>query len=205
VNRLGLVCAAGLLAGGVVVSGQKIAIPEPRRGAGDSVTGAFEGWYYNPDGTRSFLVGYYNRNNRQELDVPIGPENNFDPPTDRGQPTHFYPSRKWWVFKVVVPGDWPKDRRLVWTLTTNGRTSQAKGWLQPEWEVDADLIAKNAARDPSLMTNGTNETDLDHENRHHLSRIRSDFAAAAHFHVDDSLLVLTNHKRGRFLRQGFED
>ena len=47
--------------------------------------------------------------------------------------------------------------------------------------------------------------NLDHENRHHLSRIRSDFAAAAHFHVDDSLLVLTNHKRGRFLRQGFED
>ena len=47
----------------------------------------------------------------------------------------------------------------------HGKTNQAKGWLQPEWEVDKDLIAKNAARDPSLMTNGTNELDLDHENR----------------------------------------
>jgi hypothetical protein len=24
-----------------------------------------------------------------------------------------------------------------------------QGWLQPEWEVDKDLIAKKAARDPS--------------------------------------------------------
>jgi hypothetical protein len=66
---------------------------------------------------------------------------------------------------MVVPKDWPKTRRAVWTLTTHGRTNQAKGWLQPEWEVNTDLIAKNAGRDPSLMTGGTNETDLDHENR----------------------------------------
>ena len=55
-NRLAAFCAAGILAGGVCIFGQ--AIPEPRRGAGDSVTGAFEGWYYNPDGSRAFLVGY---------------------------------------------------------------------------------------------------------------------------------------------------
>ena len=47
-----------------------------------------------------------------------------------------------------------KTGELVWTLTTHGKTNQAKGWLQPEWEVDKDLIAKNAARDPSLMTIG---------------------------------------------------
>jgi hypothetical protein len=95
----------------------------------------------------------------------VGPENNVDAGGDRGQPTHFYPSRKWWVFKVVVPADWPKDRRLTWTLTTKGRTNQAKAWLQPEWEVDQELIAKNAARDPSLMTASSNETDTDHDNR----------------------------------------
>ena len=65
----------------------------------------------------------------------------------------------------AATGDWPKEQRVVWTLITRGRANQAKGWLQPEWQVDKDLIAKNAARDPSLMTNGTNETDLDHENR----------------------------------------
>ena len=131
---------------------------------GQDVSPTFDGWEQNSDGTFTLYFGYFNRNAEEEIDVPIGPANSFDTGSDRGQPTHFYPARKWWVFKVVVPRDWPKDRRVVWTLTTYGRTNQAKGWLQPEWQVDKDLIAKNAARDPSLMTAGTNETDLDHEN-----------------------------------------
>jgi hypothetical protein len=62
-----------------------------------------------------------------------------------------------------VPKDWPKEQRVVWTLTTHEKTNQAKGWLQPEWEVDDGVISKNAARDPFLMT--TNSGDQDHENR----------------------------------------
>jgi len=131
---------------------------------GQDIGPTFDGWQQNPDGTYSFYFGYFNRNAAEEIDVPIGPDNSFDVGGDRGQPTHFYPDRKWWVFKTVVPADWPKDRRLVWTLTTNGKTNQAKGWLQPEWEVDTDLISKNGARDPSLMTNGTNALDQDHDN-----------------------------------------
>lgn len=131
---------------------------------GQDVSPTYDGWEQNPDGTYTMYFGYFNRNSAEELNVPLGPDNNFDPGGDRGQPTHFYPDRKWWVFKVVVPKDWPKDRRLVWTLTTNGKTNQAKGWLQPEWEVDKGVIAKNAARDPSLMTAGTNERDVDHDN-----------------------------------------
>jgi hypothetical protein len=132
---------------------------------GQDISPTFDGWQQNPDGTYSLYFGYFNRNSDEEIDVPIGPGNSFDQGADRGQPTHFYPSRKWWVFRTVVPADWPKDRRLVWTLTTHGKTNQAKGWLQTEWEVDADLIAKNGARDPSLMTNGTNVLDQDHDNR----------------------------------------
>jgi hypothetical protein len=48
---------------------------EPRREAGSGVTGAFEGWYRNADGTYSLLFGYFNRNTKQELDIPIGPAN----------------------------------------------------------------------------------------------------------------------------------
>jgi len=37
---------------------------EPIRESGQSVTGAFEGWYQNPDGTYSLLMGYFNRNSK---------------------------------------------------------------------------------------------------------------------------------------------
>jgi hypothetical protein len=124
VNRLGLFCAAGLVAGGVVLSGQRIAIPEPRRGAGDSITGAFEGWYYNPDGSRAFLIGYYNRNGRQELDIPIGPNNRIEPGgPDMGQPTHFLTGRQWGMFMVPIPRDFKPDDSYVWTITANGQTT----------------------------------------------------------------------------------
>ena len=67
-KRLVSLCAAAAIAGGVLL-GQTI--PEPRKQFGASITGAFEGWYYNEDGTRSFLVGYFNRNTQQEIDIPI--------------------------------------------------------------------------------------------------------------------------------------
>jgi len=156
---LAVACSALLLAGTVPAT-LNAQIVYAR---GQDVSPTFDGWEQNADGTYTFHFGYFNRNSEEQLFVPIGPDNNIDG-GDRGQPTHFYPSRKWWVVKVVVPGDWPKDRRLVWTLTTYGKTRQAKGWLQPEWEADKGVISKNASRDPSLMTGGTNESDIDHEN-----------------------------------------
>jgi hypothetical protein len=131
---------------------------------GQDVSPTFDGWQRNADGTINLYFGYFNRNSDEFFDVPVGPENNIDG-GDRGQPTHFYPGRRWWLFKMVVPADWPRDRRVVWTLTTQGTTSQAKGWLQPEWEVDQDLMTKNAPRDPFLMIGGGGDSDADHENR----------------------------------------
>ena len=156
---LALVCSAALFAAAHPAS----LTAQINYAKGQDVSPTYDGWEQNADGSYTMHFGYFNRNSQQEFNVPIGPENNIDG-GDRGQPTHFYPDRKWWVFSVVVPKDWAKDRRLVWTLTTNGITNQAKGWLQPEWEVDKGVIAKNAARDPSLMTAGTNERDIDHEN-----------------------------------------
>jgi hypothetical protein len=124
VNRFGLLCAAGLLAGGVLVSGQTTAVPQPRRGSGDSITGAFEGWFYNPDGSRSFLIGYYNRNSQQEVDVPIGPNNRIEPGgPDMGQPTHFLPGRQWGMFVVNAPKDFKPTDSYVWTLVANGQST----------------------------------------------------------------------------------
>ena len=133
-KRLGLLCAASVFAGGVLVSAQRIAIPEPRRGAGDSVTGAFEGWYYNPDGSRAFLVGYYNRNSRQELDIPVGPSNHIDPGgPDLGQPTHFLTGRQWGMFSVPAPREFKPDDKYVWTLTANGQTTSIPLRLHPDY------------------------------------------------------------------------
>ena len=121
-KRLATLFAAGALAGGVLLSGQ--AMPEPRKGFGASVTGAFEGWYYNEDGSRNFLIGYYNRNSQQELDIPIGPANRMEPGgPDRGQPTHFLPGRQWGMFTVPVPKDFKDQDSITWTITANGQTT----------------------------------------------------------------------------------
>ena len=128
---------------------------------GQDVSPTFNGWKPNTDGTSTLYFGYFNRNSEEEVDIPIGPNNNFDLGNiDQGQPTHFYPSPRWWVFGVVVPKDWPKDKRVVWTLTSRGITSQAKAWLLPEWEVDEGIISKNSPRDSMLMTTGIGDIDF---------------------------------------------
>src|SRR2546425_3071678 len=91
---------------------------------GQNVAPVFEGWEQNPDGTYSMLFGYLNRNYEEEVDIPVGPNNTIDPGGDRGQPAHFYPRRQRFVFKVVVPKDWNKQQRVVWTVTSHGQTDQ---------------------------------------------------------------------------------
>src|ERR1051326_8667621 len=111
--------------------------------SGVDVTPAYEGWTRNSDGTFSLYFGYLNRNYEEELEIPVGPNNAVEPGGDRGQPTHFYPRRQHFVFKVVVPKDWGVERRVVWTLTIRGKTNAAKGWLQPEWEINRQIMMEN--------------------------------------------------------------
>ena len=103
---------------------------------GQSISPAFEGWEENADGSFNMLFGYMNRNWEQEIDVPVGPDNSISPgPADQGQPTHFYPRRNRFVFKVKVPRDWG-EKELVWTLTANGKTERAYATLRPDSFVD---------------------------------------------------------------------
>ena len=93
---------------------------EPSKERGTSVTPAYEGWYQNPDGSFTLLVGYYNRNSKQTLDVPIGPDNKIEPgPPDQGQPTFFEIGRQWGVFTIKVPKDFG-NKSLTWTVVSNG-------------------------------------------------------------------------------------
>ena len=113
------------------------------RMAGQNVQPFFEGWQRMPDGHIVMWFGYLNRNFEEQPDVPVGTNNRFDLRNDMGQPTHFYPRRHLFVFKVDLPNDWPAEKRLVWTVTSNGKTAAANGWLQPEWEVDEGVMQMN--------------------------------------------------------------
>ena len=108
---------------------------EPIHTTGQSITGAFEGWFQNKDGSYSLLLGYFNRNTREEMDIPIGPNNHIDPGgPDYGQPTHFIPGRMWGEFVIKVPKDFG-EKQLTWTITANGKTTKIPMYLKTDWEV----------------------------------------------------------------------
>ena len=125
-----------LLAGGLSCWAQPRQLPfEPLHDSGQSVTGAYEGWFPNPDGSFSLLVGYFNRNLKEELDIPIGPDNRIEPGgPDRGQPTHFLPRRQWGMFTITVPKDFGNGT-LTWTLAAHRQTTVIPMSLNPLWEV----------------------------------------------------------------------
>ena len=76
-----------------------------------------EGFIVNPDGTRSFSYGYWNRN-KEAVDIPLG-ESNFIEPTEYNgmQPTYFPPGRGTGVFMVTVPAD-KAEIDVWWNLET---------------------------------------------------------------------------------------
>ena len=128
-------CAGVVLAMAMGAWAQEDLPLSPFHNSGQSVTGAFEGWFQNPDGTYSILVGYYNRNLQQEVDIPVGPDNRIEPGgPDRGQPTHFLPGRQWGLFTITVPKDFG-TQELTWTLTANGMTTSVPLNIKPLWEI----------------------------------------------------------------------
>lgn len=133
------------IAGGITPTlGQQ---QQPRQGAGrlqleplgnkyEAVFPYFEGWYNNDDGTATIMLGYYNRNTEQTIDVPIGPNNRLEPGgPDRGQPTTFLPRRQYGVFSITVPKDFG-NQKITWTLTANNLTNAVTVWLNPKYFVE---------------------------------------------------------------------
>jgi hypothetical protein len=118
------------------VNGQSRPLPmEPMHDSGQNVTAVYEGWFQNPDGDFSLLFGYYNRNLKEEVDIPLGADNRIEPGRpDQGQPTHFLPQRQWGVFTITVPKDFGTDK-LTWTLETRGQRTAVPAHLDPRWEI----------------------------------------------------------------------
>jgi hypothetical protein len=141
--------------------------------SGQTASPGYEGWEENPDGSFNFLFGYMNRNWQEELDVPIGPENDLEPGgPDLGQPTHFLPRRNRFVFKVHVPKDWG-DKEMVWTLTTRGKTQKAYATLRLDSKVDDVVKASETGAlgagtsSPEVRANKPPVVKLDGERQRH--------------------------------------
>jgi hypothetical protein len=158
VKRIVSLCAVGAIAGGMLLSGQQI--PQPRKQFGASVTGAFEGWFANQDGSRSFLVGYFNRNTQQELDIPIGPNNRIEPGgPDLGQPTHFLPGRQFGMFVVPVPKEFTPQDKYTWTIVANGQSSSIPLRLNNDYVI-SPFIEIAVGNTPPVIRFGQNESTI---------------------------------------------
>ena len=119
------------------LAAQQAPIQQTRHWTGQGVAPVYEGFDVNADGTFNMWFGYINRNFEEQLDVPIGPDNRFEPGVaDRGQPSHFDTRRRKDIFRVVVPKDFGEASNLVWSLTVRGRTESVAGTLNRIWQID---------------------------------------------------------------------
>src|SRR5947208_16577607 len=135
-----------------------------RHATGQGVAPVYEGFDLNPDGSYNMWFGYMNRNYEEQLDLPVGADNTFEPGGDRGQPTHFVPRRHKDVFSVRVPKDFA-DKTLIWKLTAHGQPQQVVATLKPVWQIDrlrttrggnSENVSSNLP--PTVTVTTTNQT-----------------------------------------------
>jgi len=140
-------CWIGVAIAVAFVGAQQIPVEQQvhiKYNSGQDVVPVYEGWERVPDGSFNMAFGYLNRNHVEELSIPVGPQNTFEPgPADRGQPAYFYPRENHFLFRVNVPKDWDKKKELVWTVTANGKTNQARATLLDIWEIDRKVEVAN--------------------------------------------------------------
>ena len=154
IATIGIGWAGAALAGagqqGIGQSPSSLPLTPTIREKGSSVTPAFEGWYFGKDGSQNLLVGYFNRNTKQELDIPVGPNNRIEPGgPDMGQPTHFATGRQWGVFTIKLPKDFG-TKKLTWTIVANGLTNAITLHTQADYVVEPFEDAANKNTPPKL-------------------------------------------------------
>jgi len=133
-------CFGAALTGGSLLNAQNTGPVHyagiARGDSGQGIYNAYEGWWQNPDGSYSLLLGYFNENRVEAQDIPIGPNNKIEPGgPDMGQPTHFLPGRVFGQWVIKVPKDFA-NKKLTWTLTANGRTSEVPFDLDPLYNMN---------------------------------------------------------------------
>jgi hypothetical protein len=143
VRRTGFFLLAALA---VVVGSQRASMQSLTYNSGQDVSPAYEGWEENPDGSFNLVFGYMNRNWKEEIDAPIGADNNIEPGgPDQGQPTHLLPRRNRFIFRIRVPKDFGQ-KEMVWTLVTHGKTNKAYASLKTDLRIEnIDIMSETGA------------------------------------------------------------
>ena len=139
----------------IVGAGQAGQLPlEPLGNRGEALFPYLEGWYTNPDGTSTFLLGYNNRNTKQTFEIPIGPNNRIEPgPLDQGQPTYFHTGRQNRMFTITVPKDFG-NKKVTWTLAANGISQSVTFWLNPPYFIEPFLMTGTGNTPPLIKIDG---------------------------------------------------
>ena len=144
--------------GGIGQTPSSLPLTASVRERGSSVTPAFEGWYFEKDGSVRLLVGYFNRNTKQEFDIPVGPNNRIEPGgPDMGQPTHIGTGRGWGVFSIAVPKDFG-NKKLTWTIVANGFTNAITLHTQADYVVEPFEDAANRNTPPKVKFRENGDT-----------------------------------------------
>lgn len=166
------ILAVGLKAVGVLLPGilpgisiaqqieqkEQIWVTSVIREFGQPVIPAFDGWFANEDGTKTLCYGYFNLNSKEVLEIPHGELNYLSHDDHRfASPTHFdpYPSayrRKFCIFTIDVPGDFPQNETIVWHLTSAGQELTVPGHVLPAYVLDEpDSIGRGRHAPRMLM------------------------------------------------------
>jgi hypothetical protein len=147
---LAMVTASFVLVDAQVKAPQGGVLAEPVNNAGGPIYAAFEGWGPLKDGSLALLVGYFNRNRTQIVDIPVGPENSIEPGgPDYGQPTHFLTGRQYGMFAIVVPKDFG-NKKLTWTIAANGHKTSVTFWTNPPYWIDFFKNTANGNEPPRI-------------------------------------------------------
>jgi hypothetical protein len=122
---------------------------------GEAIYPAFEAWGPHKDGQNVIMIGYYNRNKDQALDIPVGPNNRIEPGgPDMGQPTHFEPGRHYGVFSVPVPKDFG-NKKYTWTIVANGQTASVQFSTNPPYWANFFLNPSTGNTPPVIRFSAT--------------------------------------------------
>ena len=102
----------------------------------------------NADGSYTLYFGYMNTNWLQEFDIPVGPDNHFEPGQSRsGAADALLSAAQSVPVHVSRCRRTSAARRFIWTLTANGQTRKAYASLKSDYEIDKQVISTEVGGD----------------------------------------------------------